>query len=245
MPLFNSSKINNNTTNTIPQSFHHSDIKKYSFNNKKNITSSSLLKKALANRINPRTVGQRIEISAPIPIIPEHNKNSSKDFVTRKNSSESETLKTLNENNQTIKRINENPLENKESILNQHEETDLKIFKPFNLNETNFKKIQNEKNEILKAKKSLKSTPDLNYNLEELIQEIRQNTPSEKSKNHEGLNINTIELDNPMSTSILANPAWYRDDNGRTGFRSLEMNNMPNLQQITIKEANLEIEKVS
>lgn len=86
------------------------------------------------------------------------------------------------------------------------------------------------------------TNPKLDYNLDEIIQEICENNKETTYPTTKNLttNITTIPIitkNSLMSTSILANPAWYRDTNGRTGFRPIEMTNLPNLQQQTIKEA--------
>lgn len=108
--------------------------------------------------------------------------------------------------------------------------------------------------------------PPLDYNLEEIVEELQKTAKDEGSNSPNrdlGENLNCrrtsdssnrdlrsnlktyVDSDssrNPMSTSILANPAWYRDDAGRTGFCPSDYTNIVNLQRSTIKKTFNEFE---
>ncbi|CAI4233253.1 unnamed protein product [Auanema sp. JU1783] len=52
--------------------------------------------------------------------------------------------------------------------------------------------------------------------------------PGGKPEGNEG-------LEDSMTKSIVMNPAWYRDDEGRTGFKTREWEDVPNLQKNQVK----------
>lgn len=96
------------------------------------------------------------------------------------------------------------------------------------------------------------TTANIDYDLDKIVEEIQKNMSGsclleqslESLKPLDDDIKNTKEIYSAMSTSILANPAWYRDVNGRTGFVPNEWVSVPNLQCSEIKSTKLVEKKV-
>ncbi|KAI1730334.1 hypothetical protein Ddc_03024 [Ditylenchus destructor] len=65
--------------------------------------------------------------------------------------------------------------------------------------------------------------------------DLKQNISSKKMYQNGNDESESSSPSKEMTSSILVNPAWYRDSDGRTGFRPEEYSRAPNLQRSEIK----------